>query len=87
MYRSPCNCKITLEALPLVLDRGSIRTAHRGIRIWLSPAHSLVSRALHRADNLTIRFRVGLALVEFCSFWVGTRDGGDSAFPGQGLPD
>ena len=41
----------------------------RGIRVWLCPAHLLVSRALHRADNLTIRFLTALALVEFCAFW------------------
>ena len=47
----------------------------RGIRVWLSPAHLLVGRALNRADTLTIRFVVGLALVEFCAFWASTRDG------------
>lgn len=54
---------------------GLCADGRRGIRIWLAPAHLLVSRALHRADALTIRFLVGLALVEFCAFWVGTRDG------------
>jgi hypothetical protein len=47
----------------------------RGINIWLSQDHLLTNRALSRADSLLIRFLVALALVEFCSFWSGTRDG------------
>jgi hypothetical protein len=47
----------------------------RTIRVGLCQEHLLVSRALQRADNLTVRFLAGLALVEFCLFWGDTRDG------------
>ena len=47
----------------------------RGIRVSLASNHLLVTRSLSRADTLTIRFVVGLALVEFCAFWASTRDG------------
>jgi hypothetical protein len=47
----------------------------RTIRIRLCQEHLMVSRALQRADNLTIRFLAALSLVEFCAFWNSARDG------------
>jgi hypothetical protein len=41
----------------------------------LYQTHLLADRALQRGDSLTIRFLIGLALSEFCTFWRGTSDG------------
>jgi hypothetical protein len=60
---------------PVTARSGLYPNGGRGIRIWFDPAHLMVSRALHRSDSLTIRFLVGLALVEFCGFWSSARDG------------
>jgi hypothetical protein len=35
----------------------------------------LVKRALHRADTVTVRFLIGLSLVEYCLFWWHASDG------------
>jgi hypothetical protein len=55
--------------------RSALSDGRRVIRISLFQTHLFVSRALPRADALTIRFLVGLALSEFCAFWGRTRDG------------
>ena len=53
------------------LDPGGQRI----IRSGLCANHLLVNRALQRADTVSIRFFVALALVEFCQFWANSRDG------------
>ena len=55
--------------------RSAQKDGARTIRIDLNRGHVLVSRALHRADSLTIRFFAGLSLVEFCGYWERSRDG------------
>jgi hypothetical protein len=47
----------------------------RVVRIGLCKDHLLVSKALARADTLTIRFLISLSLTEFCLFWSSARDG------------
>jgi hypothetical protein len=47
----------------------------RTIAVRLCSGHLLVSKALARADALTIRFLIALSLVEFCLFWSSARDG------------
>jgi hypothetical protein len=47
----------------------------REIRIKLSGNHLLVSKALLRADTLTIKFLIGLALSEFRAIWNKKDDG------------
>jgi hypothetical protein len=57
------------------LARSCLVDGRRTVRVELYQDHLLVSRALLRADTLTIRFLIALSLVEFCAFWSGSRDG------------
>jgi hypothetical protein len=50
-------------------------TATRIIRVGLCSRHLLVDRALRRADTSTIKFLIGLSLVEYCLFWWHASDG------------
>jgi hypothetical protein len=45
------------------------------IRVGLCSRHLLVDRALHRADTVTIKFLIGLSLIEYIVFWWRTHDG------------
>jgi hypothetical protein len=47
----------------------------RIIRVGLCATHLLVKRALHRADTVTIKFLIGLSLVEYCLFSWHASDG------------
>ena len=51
------------------------RDGRRIIRVGLCKSHLLVSKALARADTMSIRFLVALSLVEFCLFWASATDG------------
>jgi len=51
------------------------RDGRRIIRVGLCKSHLLVSKALARADTMSIRFLVALSLVEFCLVWANATDG------------
>jgi hypothetical protein len=51
------------------------RDGRRIIRVGLCKSHLLVSKALARADTMSVRFLVALSLVEFCLFWASATDG------------
>jgi hypothetical protein len=57
------------------IARSCLVDGRRAIRIGLNASHLIVSRALHRADVVTIRFLVALSLVEFTWFSSVSRDG------------
>jgi hypothetical protein len=47
----------------------------RLIRVGLCSTHILVNRALRRADTVTIKFLIGLSLVEYTLYWFRASDG------------
>ena len=55
--------------------RSCLVEGQRVIRVGLCSSHLLVDRALQRGDTPTIRFLIGLSLVEYCAFWSSARDG------------
>jgi hypothetical protein len=72
--------RITLELIgehdgATAIARSALVEGKRTIRVGLYQEHLIVSKALARADALTVRFLIALSLVEFCAFWYAARDG------------
>jgi hypothetical protein len=75
--------RITLELIEASHGRATA-VAHSGldqqdgtrlIRIGLCAPHVLVNRSLRRTDTFTVRFLIGLSLIEYIIFWWKTHDG------------